>query len=155
MEYTNASLSLMLSPVRSHVESEKKATRLCGSMLVAAAALLFVPQVRAQANSSAPSSNSSPSVNPAMRSEDHFTWIEQFDGRANTEGQVMLLDSSVGYLFGRHLLVDAGVPVYFVRSNITTASGASPTNSFTDLGDIYGQIRLSFCNPAVKLTTQL
>src|SRR5690349_20335132 len=39
---------------------------LCGSLLVAAAALLFVPQVRAQTNSSAPSSNSSTSVNPAM-----------------------------------------------------------------------------------------
>jgi hypothetical protein len=141
----------MSGPVKSH----KKATRLRGSSLVAAAALFFVPQARAQANSSAPTSNSSSSVLPAMRSEDHFTWIEQFDGSTNTEGQVMLLDSSVGYRFGRHLLVDAGVPVYFVRSNITTASGASTTNSFTDLGDIYGQIRLSFPNPAVNFKTQL
>src|SRR6266852_489388 len=155
MEYTNASLSVMRSPLRSHVESEKKATRLCGSMLVAAAALLFVPQVRAQANISAPSTNSSPSAIPAMRSEDHFTWIEQFDGSSNTEGQVMLLDSSVGYLFGRHLLVDAGVPVYFVRSNTTTASGASTTNSFAELGDVYGQVRLSFPNPALNFKTQL
>ncbi len=86
------------------VKSHKKATRLRGSSLVAAATLLFVPQARAQANSSAPTSNSSSSVLPAMRSEDHFTWIEQFDGSTNTEGQVMLLDSSVGYRFGRHLL---------------------------------------------------
>jgi len=144
--------------MRSHVESEKRATtRLCGPLLVAAAALLCVcvPHVRAQANSGAPSSNSSPSVNPAMRSEDHFTWIEQFDGGSNTEGQVMLLDSSVGYLFGRHLLVDAGVPVYFIRANTTTASGASTTNSFTDLGDVYGQVRLSFPNPALSFKTQL
>src|SRR5258706_14289228 len=155
MKYTNASLSLMLSPVRSHVESEKRATTLCGSLLVAAAALLFVPQVRAQANSSAPSSNSSLPVNPAMRSEDHFTWIEQFDGSSNTEGQVMLLDSSVGYLLGRHLLVEAGVPVYFIRANTTTASGASTANSFTDLGDVYGQVRLSFPNPALNFKTQL
>jgi hypothetical protein len=130
-------------------------TRLCGSLLVAAAALLFVPQVRAQSNSSAPSSNSSPSVKPAMRSEDHFTWVEQFDGSSNTEGQVMLLDSSVGYLFGRHLLVDGGVPVYFIRASTTTASGASTTNSLTDLGDVYGQVRLSFPNPALNLKTQL
>jgi len=67
----------------------------------------------------------------------------------------MLVDSSVGYRFGRHLLVDAGVPVYFVRANTTTASGASTTNSFTDLGDIYGQIRLSFPNPALNFKTQL
>jgi len=144
----------MLNPMKSRVESEKSAARLCGSLLVAAA-LLFVPQVRAQANSSAPSSNSSPSVNPAMRSEDHFTWIEQFDGSSNTEGQVMLLDSSVGYLFGRHLLVDAGIPVYFIRANTATASGASTTNSFADLGDFYGQVRLSFPNPALNFKTQL
>jgi len=90
-----------------------------------------------------------------MRSEDHFTWVEQFDGSSNTEGQVMLLDSSVGYLFGRHLLVDGGVPVYFIRSGSTTASGASTTNSFTDLGDVYGQVRLSFPNPALDFKTQL
>src|SRR5258707_3630837 len=67
----------------------------------------------------------------------------------------MLLDSSAGYLFGRHLLLDAGVPVYFVRANTATASGASTTNSFTDLGDIYGQIRLSFPNPALNFKTQV
>ena len=155
MENTNEKLSVMFSPMRSQVESEKRATRSCGSLLVAAAVLPFVPQVQAQANNSAPSSKWSPSVIPTMRSEDHFTWIEQFDGSSNTEGQVMLLDSSVGYLFGRHLLVDAGVPVYFVRSNTTTASGASTTNSFTDFGDVYGQVRLSFPNPALNFKTQL
>src|SRR5258708_3882596 len=154
MEYTNASQSVMRSPMRSHVESEKKATRLCGLLLVAAAVLLFVPQVGAQANSSAPSSNSSP-VTAAMRSEDHFTWVEQFDGSSNTEGQVMLLDSSVGYQFGRHLLFDGGVPIYFVRANTTTSSGASTTSSFTELGDVYGQARLSFPNPMLNFKTQL
>jgi len=132
----------MRSPMRTGVE---KATRLFGSLLVAAAAFLLVPQVRAQANSSVPGSNSS-SVIPAMSSEDHFTWIEQFDGSSNTEGQVMLLDSSVVYVLGRHLLVDGGVPVYFVRANPTTTSGVSMTSSFTDLGDVYGQVRLSFPN---------
>jgi hypothetical protein len=140
--------------MRSHVESDKKAARLLGSLLVAAAALLLAPQVRAQINSSALSGNSSSAI-PAMRSEDHFTWIERFDGSSNTEGQVMLLDSSVGYQFGRHLLVDAGIPVYFIRANTTTASGASTTNSFTDLGDVYAQVRLSFPNPALNFKTQL
>jgi len=140
--------------MRSHVESDKKAARLLGSLLVAAAALLLAPQVRAQINSSALSGNSSSAI-PAMRSEDHFTWIERFDGSSNTEGQVMLVDSSVGYLFGRHLLVDAGIPVYFIRANTTTASGASTTNSFTDLGDVYAQVRLSFPNPALNFKTQL
>ncbi len=144
----------MPSPMRSHVESDKKATRLSGLLLVAAAALLLVPQARAQANNTLPSTNSSSPVTPAMRSEDHFTWIEQFDGSSNTEGQVMLLDSSVGYLFGRHLLVDGGVPVYFVRANTTTTSGASTTNSFSGLGDAYGQARFSFPNPTLNFKTQ-
>jgi hypothetical protein len=143
-------LSVTLSPMRSLTRLS-----LCGSLLVAAATVFLLPQVRAQTNSSTPSSNSSTSVNPAMDSEDHFTWIEQFDGSSNTEGQVMLLDSSVGYLFGRHLLVDAGVPVYFVRANTTTSSGVSTTNSFTDVGDVYGQVRLSFPNPALNFKTQL
>jgi hypothetical protein len=147
------------------VESYAKATRLCGALLVAALPLLLVPQARAQANSSALSNNSSSSALPALRAEDHFTWIEQFSGSTNTEGQVMLLDSSAGYLFGRHLRVDAGVPVYFIRANTTTVSGtsttgtpttsASTTNSLTALGDVYGQIRLSFPNPALNFKTQL
>jgi hypothetical protein len=138
------------SPVRSPMK-----TRLCALLLIAAAAVIIVPHVRAQADGSAPGSNSSPAVNPAIRSEDHFTWVEQFDGSSNTEGQVMLLDSSVGYLFGRHLLVDAGVPVYFVRASTTAASGASATDSFADLGDVYGQVWLSFPNPALNFKTQL
>jgi hypothetical protein len=141
--------------MRSQANSNKKATRLFGPLFVTAAALLFVPHVRAQANSSVPSSNSSTSLNPAIRSEDHFTWVEQFNGSSNTEGQVMLLDSSVGYLFGRHLLVDGGIPVYFIRANTTTTSGTSTTDSFTDLGDVYGQVRLSFPNPALNFKTQL
>src|SRR5260370_42666954 len=152
----------MPSSMRSQANSHNGATRLFGSLLTALAVLLLVPQVHAQAssgtssnNSSAPSTNSSSSAMPAMRSEDHFTWIEQFDGSSNTEGQVMLLDSSVGYLFGRHLLVDAGVPVYFIRASATTASGASTTNSFTDLGDVYGQVRLSFPTPALNFKTKL
>jgi hypothetical protein len=144
----------MTSPMW-QLESDKTATRLCGSLLVATAALLLVPQVRAQANNNAPTSNSSASSIPAVRSEDRFTWIEQFEGSANTEGQVMLLDSSLGYLFGRHLLVDAGIPVYFVRANSTTNSGASTTDSFTELGDVYGQVRLSFPDPALNFKTQL
>ncbi len=137
MNYTMAKPPAIPGPMRSQIESANKTASLCGSLLVLAA-LLLAPRAQAQANNSpASSSNSSSSVTPAARSEDHFTWIEQFDGSSNTEGQVMLLDSSVGYLFGRHLLIDGGVPVYFVRANITTSSGASTTSSFTELGDVY------------------
>jgi len=125
------------------------------STFVAAAVILLVPPACAQTNSSAQSNNSSASVIPPVRSEDRITWIEQFEGSSNTEGQVMLLDSSVGYLFGPHFLVDAGVPLYFVRANTITASGASTTNSVTALGDVYGQVRLTFLNPTLNFKTQL
>ena len=155
MNYTMARPPVIPGPMRSQIESANKTASLCGSLLVLAA-LLLAPRAQAQANNSpASSSNSSSSVTPAARSEDHFTWIEQFDGSSNTEGQVMLLDSSVGYLFGRHLLIDGGVPVYFVRANIITSSGASTTSSFTELGDVYGQARLSFPNPMLNFKTQL
>jgi hypothetical protein len=145
----------MARRVRSQVEFRAKTTNLCGALVVAVALLLAPQQVRAQASSGTPSSNSSAPALPAMRSEDHFTWIEQFSGSTNTEGQVMLLDSSAGYLFGRHILVDGGVPVYFVRANTTTSTGVSTTNSFTELGDVYGQVRLSFPNRVVNFKTQL
>jgi hypothetical protein len=97
----------------------------------------------------------SASIIPAVGSENHYTWIEQFEGSSNAEGQVMLLDSSAGYVFGRHVLVDGGIPVYFIRAITTSTSGTSTTNSFSALGDIYGQVRLSFPNPAVNFKTQL
>jgi hypothetical protein len=160
MEYTNAGLRHGPSPMRNCAESDGKVASTYCSLLVAALALLLAPQAHAQADSSVLSSSSSPSALPALRAEDHFTWIEQFSGSTNTDGQVMLLDSSAGYLFGRHLSVDAGVPVYFIRANTSTVSGASTTgtsttNSFTELGDVYGQIRLSFPNPALNFKTQI
>jgi hypothetical protein len=125
--------------------------------LAAAAALFVVPAVRAQANSDASGTDpqTSASVISAGGSENHYTWIEEFQGSSNTDGQVMLLDSSAGYLFGRHLLVGGGIPVYFVRATTTSISGTSTTNSFTALGDVYAQARLSFPSPAVNFKTQL
>jgi len=90
-----------------------------------------------------------------MGGENHYTWVEEFDGSSNADGQVMLLDSSVGYVFGRHVLVDGGIPVYFVRASTTTSTGSSTTDSFSALGDVYGQFRLSFPNPLLNFKTQL
>src|SRR5258706_12965629 len=100
MEYINVGLSKRPSALSSCVGFAARATSLCGSLLVAVFALLFVPQARAQANSNALSSNSSQTALPSMRSEDRFTWIEQFSGSTETEGHVMLLDSSDAALFG-------------------------------------------------------
>jgi hypothetical protein len=151
------------------VQFNEKSMAFCRPLLLAAAVGLLVgPAAGSQTNSGATDngcSGSSGSVNTnaetsasvisAAGSEDHYTWIEEFEGSSNTEGQVMLLDSSAGYVFGRHVLVDGGIPVYFVRANTTSATGTSTTNSFTALGDIYGQFRLSFPNPMLNFRTQL
>ena len=141
----------------------------CRSVLFATITMLAVlPAAQAQTNNLASyngssarsepvstSAGNSASVISAGGSENHYTWIEEFEGSSNAEGQVMLLDSSAGYVFGRHLLVDGGIPAYFVRATTTSGSGASATNSFTALGDAYGQARLSFPSPAVNFKTQL
>jgi hypothetical protein len=143
----------MLGQMKSPRESGDKRSMFWRLLLLAAVTPLLMPQAHAQTNTTAPGSNSS--VIPAISSEDRITWIEQFDGSANSQGQVMLLNSSVGYLFGSHLFVDAGVPVYFVRAYTTTTSGLSTTNSSSDLGDVYAQARLSFLNRALNFKTQL
>jgi hypothetical protein len=117
-----------------------------------AAVLLLAPCAPAQLQSGG-SSTGSPVIS-AGGSENHYTWVESFNGSSNAAGQVMLLDSSAGYVFGDHLLVDGGLPVYFVRATTLTSSGAT-TNSFTALGDLYGQVRLSFPNPLLNFKTQL
>jgi hypothetical protein len=142
--------------MRTHDQPAEKRGTLCRPALLAVAVtLLLAPQLRAQGNSSPPGDNSSASIIPAAGSENHYMWTEEFEGSSNAEGQVMLFDSSVGYVFGRHVLVDGGIPVYFVRANTTSAAGTSTTNSFTALGDIYGQLRLSFPNPILNFKTQL
>lgn len=128
--------------------------RLLG-VLAGLAAVLFVPPARAQSNRVAPGNNSSSSIIPAIGDEGHYTWVEEFDGSSDTDGQVMMLDSSAGYVFGPHLFAGGGIPVYFVRATTTTSTGTSGTNSFSALGDIYGQVRLSFPNPILNFKTQL
>ena len=118
-----------------------------------AAVLLLAPCVSAQSQSGGSSTGSA--VISAGGTENHYTWVESFNGSSNTDGQVMLLDSSAGYVLGGHLLFDGGLPVYFVRATTLTSSGAATTNSVTALGDLYGQVRLSFPNPLLNFKTQL
>ena len=147
----------MLISVQGDYKQNHKQSQTCRrylAALAAAAALLFAPQAGAQANRNAPGNNSSSSIIPAIASEGHYTWVEEFDGSSNTDGQVMILDSSGGYVFSRHLLIGGGIPVYFVRASTTSSTGTTTTNSFTALGDIYGQVRLSFPNPFLNFKTQ-
>ena len=42
-----------------------------------------------------------------------FTEFETFQGTANSDANVLKLDSTVGYDFNKHFGIFAGVPVYF------------------------------------------
>src|SRR5215469_17667592 len=52
------------------------------------------------------------SANVISAAENQFLWTEAFSGSTNSQGWVMSLDSTVGYVFSRHFGLDAGLPVY-------------------------------------------
>ncbi|HEV2615154.1 MAG TPA: hypothetical protein VGU63_00945, partial [Candidatus Acidoferrales bacterium] len=102
------------------------------SIVLFIAAAVLAPQALAQANgenspANRSSASSSAQVKPAADFPGHYLWTEQFDGSINSEGHVMELDSTVGYVFSRHFGVDGGIPVYFVRDNSTTSTGGMTT----------------------------
>ena len=147
----------MIDPVRcqfASLELARRFFRFAVAVAVASSVLLLAPQTRAQTSGGSSSASSSTSVVSAVPYENHYTWIESYSGSVNTDAAVMSLDSSVGYTFGAHTYVDAGLPIYFVRATATSATGTSTTNSFTALGDLYGLVRFSFPTPLLNFKTQ-
>jgi hypothetical protein len=136
------------------IEAGMSLARIC-SALVFVALFLFVPLLYAQSNSNPVGSNPSSSIIPAMQSQGRYTWVEEFDGSSNSSGQVMSLDSSVGYVLGSHLSADTGLPLYFVNPTVSSTTGTSTNGAFTALGDLYAQFRLTFPNPILNFKTQL
>jgi hypothetical protein len=85
--------------------------------------------------------------------EKGFTFYETFQGSTNELGQVMKLDTTVGYDFTKHYGVDFGLPFYFVNPSSTeTSSGGTSHNG---IGDAYAEIRATFNNPLVNYATVL
>jgi hypothetical protein len=85
--------------------------------------------------------------------EKGFTFYETFQGSTNELGQVMKLDTTVGYDFTKHYGVDFGVPFYMVRPSSTeTSSGGTSQNG---IGDAYAEVRATFNNPLVNYATVL
>src|SRR5919204_977927 len=90
-------------------------------------------------------------VNPPSDAQNKgFTSYVQFQGSSNSLGQIMDLDTRVGYNFSQHFGVDGGVPIYFVRG--TTSTGDYSTNG---LGNLYGDLRVTYKNPIVNYSTVL
>jgi hypothetical protein len=108
-------------------------TSICLAVL---AILIFTPET-AQAQE-----------NPAY--EVHgFTMFEEFRGVDSNEGQFAIVDTSIGYIFNKHVAVDIGEPVFFVRATVPNIAHEWKINA----GDPYGDLRFSFDNPALNYDT--
>ena len=83
-----------------------------------------------------------------------FAFYERFQGSASSLGWVNQLDTSVGYNFGDHFSLDAGLPVYFIRPSSSTIA-ATGTSSANGIGNVYAQLRLSEANRIVNFASTL
>lgn len=86
-----------------------------------------------------------------------FSAYEEFRGSSSNLGQVLILDSSVGYDFNKYWGTDVGVPVYFIRPSTSMTSSTTTTTGTTGgtqwnngLGDPYVDLRLTVLNPLVN-----
>jgi hypothetical protein len=100
----------------------------------------------------AATAQTAPAPVPATKSENGLTSYVEFDGTADGDGQAYVLNSSLGYNFDRHLGVDLGVPVYFVRPSNTSVSGVSSTDG---IGNPYLDLRLKFLSQAINFGSKL
>lgn len=93
------------------------------------------------------------SLEDSGEEEKGMVFYEKFQGSSNTLGQVMKMDTSVGYNFTKHFGVDAGLPFYFVRSSQTSTTLGSTSNN--GIGNAYVDLRLTLANPAINFASTL
>jgi len=89
----------------------------------------------------------------AQKEEKGFTFYESFSGSSNSLGQVLKLDTTVGYDLSEHFGVDAGIPVYFVRASSTTSSIG--VTSYTGMGNVYADLKFVFANPLLNYASMV
>jgi len=77
-----------------------------------------------------------------------FTEFETFQGTANSDANVLKLDSTVGYDFNKHFGIFAGVPVYFSHFASSTTT-TTPRSAGDGLGNVYLGFALRAPNPTL------
>ena len=80
-----------------------------------------------------------------------FTWTETYEGSGNSDGFFTDINSTVGYVFGKHFATDIGVPYLFVQP-ATSKTGATST---TGVGNPYLGLRYSAKGSALDFSTGL
>lgn len=96
----------------------------------------------------APAAIAQSTPKPAAKSETGFTSYAAFEGTADGDGQVYVLNSSVGYSFTRHFGMDLGVPFYFMRPS--NSLGGTYSNG---LGNPSLDLRLRLPGPVVNFAS--
>jgi hypothetical protein len=80
-----------------------------------------------------------------------FTWTETYEGSGNSDGFVSDVNSTVGYIFGKHFAIDMGVPYLFINPS-TSKTGAT---SASGMGNPYLGLRYSAKGTALDFSTSL
>ena len=89
--------------------------------------------------------------------EKGLTMRVAFEGSSSSEGQVLDLNTSTGYIFNRYFNVAVGMPIYFISaSTVPPTSGQAPRSSSAgNMGDFYGSLNLSLDNPVAAYGSSL
>ncbi|HZS50490.1 MAG TPA: hypothetical protein VFA54_06510 [Bryobacterales bacterium] len=81
-------------------------------------------------------------------------FYERLLASSNTFGNVFRLDTTAGYSFNRHVSIDGGLPVFFVRPS-GTATALAGTTSATGIGNAYLELRFAAPNSLINYSTVL
>jgi hypothetical protein len=87
----------------------------------------------------------------AKSPETGLTWTETYEGSGNSDGFITDLNSTVGYSFGKHFLMNMGVPYLFIEPS-TSKTG---TTSASGMGNPYLGLRYSTKGSALDFSTGL
>lgn len=68
-----------------------------------------------------------------------YLW-EKFQGSWDDSGRVTILNTSLGYSFGRHFSLGGGIPIYFVHA--ADSSSSTGTGSTNGIGNAYLYMKL-------------
>src|SRR5215471_2824083 len=68
-----------------------------------------------------------------------FTWTETYEGSGNSDGFITDINSTVGYIFGKHFAMNMGVPYLFVKPSTSKTSKTFTTG----MGNPYLGLRYS------------
>jgi hypothetical protein len=97
-------------------------------------------------------------VPSAPDSERGFTEIETFQGTLSSPGNLVKLDSTLGYDFNKHFGVFTGLPLYFTSISSSTSTTGTTTSSggtSAGIGNFYLGLGFRAPNPALNYASTI